>query len=162
MYTHCIYNGIYNEVLLSHKKWNLAICNMDGSRGYNAAKWKKSIRERQISYDLTHTWDLRNKPNEQRKKETKTNKQTKKQKEKKRKDIKKKKKKWGSWVVQMVGHTTSAQVMFSWLVSSSPASVSVPTAQRLEPGDCFRFCISVSLCPFPSGAVCLSISVSQK
>ena len=39
--------------LLSHKKWNNAICsNMDGLRDYQA-KWSKSKRERQIPYDLT-------------------------------------------------------------------------------------------------------------
>ena len=34
----CVCSGIF----LSHKKeWNLAICNMDGPRGY-CAKWNKS------------------------------------------------------------------------------------------------------------------------
>ena len=57
----CIYNGI----LLSHKKeYNLAICdNMDGPRGY--AKWNKSDRKRQILYDFTYMWNLKNKTNEQ-------------------------------------------------------------------------------------------------
>ena len=60
-----------NGILLSHKKeWNLAICsNMDGSREYNV-KWNKSDLERQIPYDFTHMWNLRNKTNIQRKKET--------------------------------------------------------------------------------------------
>ena len=40
---------------------------MDGTREYNA-KQNKSIRERQIPYCFTHTWNLRNKTNEQRKK----------------------------------------------------------------------------------------------
>ena len=39
--------------------------NMDGSRGHNA-KRNKSVRERQIPYDLIHMWNLRNKTNEQR------------------------------------------------------------------------------------------------
>ena len=39
----------------------------------------------------------------------------------------------GAWVAQSVECPTSAQVMISQLVSSSPASVSVLTAQSLEP-----------------------------
>ena len=51
------------------KEWGLAICNsMDGAREYNA-EWNKSVRERQVPFDLTHVWNLRNKTNEQRKKE---------------------------------------------------------------------------------------------
>ena len=57
---------MYNGILLSHKnRWNLAICdNIDGPRGYYA-KWNKSDRERQISYDFTYMWGLKNKTNEQ-------------------------------------------------------------------------------------------------
>ena len=40
---------------------------------------------------------------------------------------------WGAWVAQSVKLPTSAQVMLSWFVSSSPASGSVLTAQSLEP-----------------------------
>jgi len=40
---------------------------MDGAREYNA-KWNKSVRERQVPYDFTHMWNLRNKTNEQRQK----------------------------------------------------------------------------------------------
>ena len=36
---------------------------------------------------------------------------------------------WGGWVAQSVGHQTSAQVMISLFVGSSPASGSVLTAQ---------------------------------
>ena len=39
----------------------------------------------------------------------------------------------GAWVAQSVKHPTSAQVMISWLVSSSPASGSVLIAKSLEP-----------------------------
>ena len=39
----------------------------------------------------------------------------------------------GAWGAQSVKRPTSAQVMISWLVSSSPASGSVLTAQSLEP-----------------------------
>ena len=40
---------------------------------------------------------------------------------------------WGAWVAQSVKCQTSAQVMISWFVGSSPASSSVLTAQSLEP-----------------------------
>ena len=40
---------------------------------------------------------------------------------------------WGAWVAQLVERPTSAQVMISRFVSSSPASGSVLTAQSLEP-----------------------------
>ena len=69
IYTYiCVYIYInkYNGILLSHKKeWNLAICdNMDGPR-WHYAKLNKSGRERQMLYDLTYMWNLRNKTNEQ-------------------------------------------------------------------------------------------------
>ena len=54
-----------------------------------------------------------------------------------------------AWGAQPVEHVTSAQVMVSQLVSSSPASGSVLTAQSRE-GACFGFCDSLSLCPFPT------------
>ena len=41
--------------------------DVDGAREYNA-KQNKSVRERQIPYDFTHLWNLRNKTNKQRKK----------------------------------------------------------------------------------------------
>ena len=45
----------YNGLLFSHKKeWNNVICsNTDGPRDYYA-KWSKSDRKRQISYDITY------------------------------------------------------------------------------------------------------------
>ena len=53
------------------KEWNLTICNnMDGTRGY-CAKWNKLIRERQLSYDLTYMWNLRNKTEDHRGREEK-------------------------------------------------------------------------------------------
>ena len=52
---------------------------------------------------------------------------------------------WGTWVAQLVKHPTSAQVMISQFVSSSPTSGSVLTAWNLEPA---------------SGSVCVSLSVS--
>ena len=57
----------YNEILPSHKKKkrNLAMCdNIDGSRGYYV-KWNKSDSEKQIPYDFTYMWNLRNKTNQQ-------------------------------------------------------------------------------------------------
>ena len=46
---------LYNGILFSHKQeWHIAICsNMDGPRDY-LAKWRKSDREKQISYDITY------------------------------------------------------------------------------------------------------------
>ena len=63
----------------------------------------------------------------------------------------------GTWVAQSVKRLISAQVMISWLVSSSPTSGSVLTAQILEP---VSDSVSPSLCPSPAPA--LSLSVSQK
>ena len=40
---------------------------------------------------------------------------------------------WGTWVAQSVKHLTSAQVMISWFMSSSPASGFVLTAWSLKP-----------------------------
>ena len=64
---------IYNGMLLSHQKeWNLAICNdMVGTRGYYA-KRNKSVRERQIPYDFTHMWNLKNKTCERTNSKTET------------------------------------------------------------------------------------------
>ena len=55
----------------------------------------------------------------------------------------------GAWVAQSVGHLTSAKVMISWSVGSSPASGSVLSA-------CFGFCVSLSLFPSPARALSLS------
>jgi len=43
---------------------------MDGTRGYYA-KQNKSVRERQIPYDFSHMWNLRNKTDEHRGREGK-------------------------------------------------------------------------------------------
>ena len=55
----------HNGVLLSHKKeWDTVICsNMDGPREYYTW-WSKSDRERQILYDITHMWNLKNNTND--------------------------------------------------------------------------------------------------
>ena len=60
----------------------------------------------------------------------------------------------GAWVAQSVKHLTLAQVMISWLVSSSPTSGSVLTARSLELLPIL--CLPLSL-PLPC-----SCSVSQK
>ena len=65
----------------------------------------------------------------------------------------------GAWAAQSVERPTSAQVMISWLMNSSPASGSVLTAQSLEPAS---DSLSPSLPLFPSPAHALSHSVSQK
>ena len=39
--------------------------DVDGTREYNA-ELNKSVRERQISYDFTYMWNLRNKTDEHR------------------------------------------------------------------------------------------------
>ena len=54
----CVCDGI----LLSHKKeWKLAICHsMEGPWGY-FAKWNKADREKQILYDFSYMWNLKNK-----------------------------------------------------------------------------------------------------
>ena len=59
----------------------------------------------------------------------------------------------GTWVTQSVKRPTSAQVMISQFVSSSPMSGSVLTAQNLEPASDSVSPLSTPLC---------SCSVSQK
>ena len=50
---------IYNEILVSHKKeWNCVTCrDMNGPRDHHI-KWSKSDRE--ISYDITYMWNIKN------------------------------------------------------------------------------------------------------
>ena len=50
---------IYTMEYYSAIKKNNAICsNMDGPRHYHT-NWSKSERERQILYDITYMWDLK-------------------------------------------------------------------------------------------------------
>ena len=66
------------------------------------------------------------------------------------------------WLSQLsVGLLTSAHVIISRCVDSSPASGSVLTAQNLEPA-CFTFCVSPSLCPYPACALPVCLSLSQR
>ena len=62
---------------------------------------------------------------------------------------------WGAWVAQSVEHPTSAQVVISRSVSSSPASGSVLTARSLEPAS---DPVSLSLSAPPPLMLCLSLS----
>ena len=46
------------------KEQHHAICsNMDATRDYHT-KWNKSVRERQIPYDITYTWNIKHGTNE--------------------------------------------------------------------------------------------------
>ena len=62
---------------------------------------------------------------------------------------------WGTWVAQAVERPTLTGVMISRLVSSSPASGSVLTAQILEP---VSDSVSPSLSDPPLFMLCLSLS----
>ena len=65
----------------------------------------------------------------------------------------------GAWVAQSVKCLTSARVMISWFVGSSPVSVSVLTAQSLEPAsDSESPCLSAP----PLLMLCLSLSLKNK
>ena len=61
----------------------------------------------------------------------------------------------GRWMAQSVERLTSAQVMISWFVSSSPASGSMLTAQSLESASDSVF---PSVSPPPPLMLCLSLS----
>ena len=63
----------------------------------------------------------------------------------------------GAWVAQSVKRPTSAQVMISWPVSSSPASGSGLMAQSLEPAS---NSVSPSLSAPSQLALCLWLSLS--
>ena len=64
----------------------------------------------------------------------------------------------GVWVAQLVKHLTSAQVMISQFMGSSPTSGSVLTAQSLEPA-LDSVCVCVSLCLSPAHALSSSVSI---
>ena len=88
------------------------------------------------------------------------------------------KKGWGTWVAQSVERSTSAQVMISQFMGSSPMSSSVLTAQSLEsasgksvslslsaPPPLVRVCVCVCVCVcgcVRARARTLSLSLSQK
>ena len=58
----------------------------------------------------------------------------------------------GAWVAQSVTRPTSAQVMISWFVGSSPVSGSVLMAQSPEPAS---DSVPPSLCAPPPHVLCL-------
>ena len=62
----------------------------------------------------------------------------------------------GTWVAQLVKHPTLGQVMISWIVGTARMGLCA------GPRACFRFCVSLSLCPSPARARSLSLSLSQK
>ena len=67
----------------------------------------------------------------------------------------------GTWVAQLVKCPTSAQVMISWFVGSSPALGSMLTAQSLEPASnsvCVCVCVSLSAPPLLALCLCLTTS----
>ena len=66
---------------------------------------------------------------------------------------------WGAWVAQLVKRPTSAQVMNSRFMSSSPALGSVLTAQNLEPA---LDSVSLSLSAPPSFMLYVSLLFSKK
>ena len=53
---------LHNGILLSHKtEFTFTLCDsMDGPEEHDA-KWNKPVRERKISYDFTHIWNLMSK-----------------------------------------------------------------------------------------------------
>ena len=65
----------------------------------------------------------------------------------------------GAWVAQLVGHLTSAQVMISPFLGSSPVSGSLLTAQNLEPA---LDSGSPSLSTPPLIMLCLCLSLKNK
>ena len=74
----------------------------------------------------------------------------------------KKHKPGGTWVAQSVERPTSAQVMISQFVSSSPTSGFMLTAQSLEPAsDSVPLSLSVSLSLCPSLLHALSLSLKK-
>ena len=68
-------------------------------------------------------------------------------------------KSWGAWVAQLLEYPTSAQVMISRFVSSSPVWDSVLTAQSLEPAS-DSVCLSLPASPLLTRALSLSLSLS--
>ena len=65
----------------------------------------------------------------------------------------------GAWMAQSVKCLTSAQVMISGHEFEPRIGL---CADSSEPGACFTFCVSLSLCPSPAHALSLSLSLSQK
>ena len=62
---------------------------------------------------------------------------------------------WGVWVAPSVERPTGSGR--SLTVRGFEPGVGL-CADSLEPGACFRFCVSLSLCPSPAHALSLSLS----
>ena len=62
-----MYLHTHTGILFSHQKeWNLALSiEVDGARVYYTNQ-NESVQERQILYDFTYMWNLRNKTDEYR------------------------------------------------------------------------------------------------
>ena len=55
---------LHNGILLNHKnEGNFTLCDSMDGPGEHYAKWNKTVRVRQISYDLIHIWNIMNKLN---------------------------------------------------------------------------------------------------
>ena len=64
IFHHLLTKDMYNRILPSHKKeGNLAICSNMDKLEMHYAKGNKSDRERQILYDITYMWNLKNRTN---------------------------------------------------------------------------------------------------
>ena len=61
----------------------------------------------------------------------------------------------GAWVAQLVNHSTSAQVMISLTACEFEHCIGL-CGDSSEPRACFRFCVSLFLCPSLIHALCLS------
>ena len=66
----------------------------------------------------------------------------------------------GTWMAQLVGWPTSAQVTVLWFVGQITVSGFVLNACS-EPGACFRFCVPFLLCP-PPLVLYLTLSLKNK
>ena len=53
----------YSVVKKEEEEEKFTLCNSIDGPGEHYAKWNKQVRERQIPYDFTHMWNLRNKLN---------------------------------------------------------------------------------------------------
>ena len=65
----------------------------------------------------------------------------------------------GACVAQSVERPTSAQDMISRFMSENQPCIRL-CSDSSEPGACFRFCVSFSLCPSPACALSLFLSLS--
>ena len=56
----CIFPTMWHMYNISHKKeWNNSVCSNTDEPRDDHITWSKSARERQMSYDITPTWNLK-------------------------------------------------------------------------------------------------------